>query len=93
MGNRTRAQSDAITIEIGYALVSAFVLAVVTFVAVTVPVDFLLGLSGAWTRRLMIVAGALATVVFVVRIVYVLAGYRGAPGTQPSQPGRTSPDS
>ncbi|MCX5207094.1 DUF6332 family protein [Streptomyces sp. NBC_00237] len=93
MGNRTRAQSDAITIEIGYALVSAFVLAVVTFAAVAVPADLLLDLPAAWTRGLRITAGALAVTVFVVRVVHVLWGYRGAPGTQPSQPGRTSPDS
>ncbi|CAM5503033.1 hypothetical protein GCM10010329_83790 [Streptomyces spiroverticillatus] len=93
MGNRTRAQRDAITIEIGYALVSAFVLAVVTFVAVVVPADLLLDLPGAWMRGVLAGAGGLAVTVFVVRVVYVLWGYRGAPGTQPSQPGRTSPDS
>ncbi|MFJ2742427.1 DUF6332 family protein [Streptomyces sp. NPDC087440] len=93
MGNRTRAQSDAITIEIGYALFSAFVLAGVTFLAVVAPADLLLGLSGDRMRGTTTAAGVLAVVVFFVRVGYVLWGYRGAPGTQPSQPGRTSPDS
>ncbi|MFJ4879193.1 DUF6332 family protein [Streptomyces sp. NPDC088745] len=90
--SRTRAQRDAITIEIGYALVSAFVLALVTFVAVAAPADLLLDLPGTWARRVRIGAGALAVIVFVVRVVHVLWGYRGAPGTQPNQPGRTSAD-
>ncbi len=92
MGNRTRAQRDAITVEIGYALVSAFVLALVTFAAVAAPADLLFDLSGARARGVLIGAGALAAIVFVVRVVHVLWGYRGAPGTQPNQPGRTSAD-
>ncbi|OEJ29812.1 hypothetical protein AR457_30655 [Streptomyces agglomeratus] len=92
MGTRTQAQRDAMTIEIGYAVLSAAVLAGVTFAAVTAP-WYLLG-AAPGPKWVVLVAGcALAAAVFVLRVVHVLAGYRGAPGTQPSQPGRTRPDS
>ncbi|MEU8888552.1 DUF6332 family protein [Streptomyces sp. NPDC048442] len=80
------------TVEIGYALLSAFVLAFLTFLALTAPADFL-DLSASFTKVLRIAGAVLAGLVFVVRVGYVLWRYKGAPGTQPSQPGRTSPDS
>ncbi|GHB02531.1 DUF6332 family protein [Streptomyces chryseus] len=89
MGTRTRAQRDAMTIEIGYALLSAAVLAGATFAAITAP--WLLASPGL-DRAVLVAGGAPAVVVFVLRVVHVLWGYRGAPGTEPSQPGRTSPD-
>ncbi|MGW7056438.1 DUF6332 family protein [Streptomyces sp. NPDC054887] len=89
MGTRTQAQRDAMTIEIGYAVLSAAVLAAATFAAVTAP--WLLASSGPG-RAVLLAGGAAAALVFVVRVVHVLWGYRGAPGTQPSQPGRTRPD-
>ncbi|MFD5101062.1 DUF6332 family protein [Streptomyces albidochromogenes] len=88
MGTRTRAQRDAMTIEIGYALLSAAVLAGVTFAAITAP--WLLASPGLGPAVLF-AGGAPAAVVFVLRIVHVLRGYRGAPGTRPSRPGRTGP--
>ncbi|MGW7198644.1 DUF6332 family protein [Streptomyces chryseus] len=88
MGTRTRAQRDAMTIEIGYALLSAAVLAGLTFAAITVP--WLLASPGP-DRAVLVAGGAPAVVVFVLRVVHVLRGYRGAPGTQPGQPGRTGP--
>ncbi|MGX1882910.1 DUF6332 family protein [Streptomyces sp. NPDC055287] len=92
MGTRTQAQRDAMTIEIGFAVLSAAVLAGVTFAAVTVP-WYVIGVSPR-PRGIMLVTGCvLAVATFLVRVVHVLWGYRGAPGTQPSQPGRTSPDS
>ncbi|MGR8011981.1 DUF6332 family protein [Streptomyces hypolithicus] len=92
MGTRTQAQRDAMTVEIGYALLSAAVLASVTIVAVGAPA-YLLGASPALGKVMLVAAGVLAGVVFVLRVVHVLWRYRGAPGTQTSQPGRTSPDS
>ncbi|WP_369689002.1 DUF6332 family protein [Streptomyces sp. Wb2n-11] len=92
MVTRTQAQRDAMTVEIGYALLSAAVLAGVAFAAVTGP-WYLLGASPALSRVMLVAGGALAVVVFVLRVVHVLWGYRGAPGTEPSQPGRTSSDS
>ncbi|MDJ0460290.1 DUF6332 family protein [Streptomyces sp. H27-C3] len=92
MTTRTRAQHDAITVEIGYALLSAAVLAGVSFAAVTAPVYLLV--SSPAVNKVMLVAGcSLAGAVYVLRVVHVLWRYKGAPGTQPSQPGRTSPDS
>ncbi|MGW7417503.1 DUF6332 family protein [Streptomyces sp. NPDC054863] len=93
MGSRTQAQRDAITTETGYALLSALALALVAFFALTVPPAALFDLSAPLTKNLDIAGAALGGVVFVVRVVYVLWRYKGAPGTQPSQPGRTSPDS
>ncbi|WP_274555258.1 DUF6332 family protein [Streptomyces spiramyceticus] len=92
MGTRTQAQRDAMTVEIGYALLSAAVLAGVTFAALTAPA-YLLGWPPTLNKILLVAGCALAAVVFVLRVVHVLWRYKGAPGTQPSQPGRTSPDS
>ncbi|WP_433548817.1 DUF6332 family protein [Streptomyces sp. CA-294286] len=88
---RTQAQRDAMTIEIGYALVSAAVLAVVTLCALLTP-DYFLDLSPAVARILHIAAGTLAAAVFLMRLVHVLRRYRGAPGTRPGHPGRTRAD-
>jgi hypothetical protein len=87
MSTRTRAQHDAMTIEIGYALVSAAVLAGVTFAAVSAP-PYLLAAPAGWRRAADVLGWVLAGVVFVVRVVHVLWRYRGAPGTQPCGPGR-----
>ncbi|MFJ6698980.1 DUF6332 family protein [Streptomyces sp. NPDC091272] len=91
MGTRTQAQRDAMTVEIGYALVSGFALALVTFGALTLP-RLLFDLPPTLRRGLLLAGAVLAAFAFVARIVHVLWGYRGAPGTQPGQPGRTSPD-
>lgn len=89
-GRRTQGERDAVTIEIGYALCSAAFAAAVLFGAVAGPA-YLLDLTGA-PRTAFVGAGTvLASVVFSVRVVSVPA--RFARGGQPSQPGRTSPDS
>ncbi|KFG76899.1 DUF6332 family protein [Streptomyces mutabilis] len=86
-GRRTQNERDAITVEIGYALCSAAFAAAVLFGAVTGPA-YLFGLSGG----VLVGAGAvLAVVVFFVRVASVLL--RFGRGGQPSQPGRTNPDS
>ncbi|WP_028811951.1 DUF6332 family protein [Streptomyces flavidovirens] len=89
MATRTQAQRDAMTIEIGYAVLSAAVLAGVTFAAVTAP-WYLLGAPPGLNKAMLVAGCVLATVVFVLRVAHVLWGYRGAPGTRPGQPGRTS---
>ncbi|MFA3873336.1 DUF6332 family protein [Streptomyces sp. MMCC 100] len=89
-GRRTQGERDAITVEIGYALCSAAFAAAVLFGAVAGPA-YLFDLTGG-VRTALVGAGAvLAVVVFSVRVVSVLV--RFARGGQPSQPGRTSPDS
>ncbi|MFD9390134.1 DUF6332 family protein [Streptomyces sp. NPDC060000] len=89
-GRRTQAERDMITVEIGYALLSAAFAAAVLFGAVAGPA--LLFELPAVAEKLLLRAGlALAPAVFAVRVVSVLVRLRTA--SQPSQPGRTSPDS
>ncbi|KOU08932.1 MULTISPECIES: DUF6332 family protein [Streptomyces] len=89
-GRRTQGERDAITVEIGYALCSAAFAAAVLFGAVAGPV-YVFALTGV-VRDALVGAGAvLAVVVFAVRVVGVLLRFTRA--AQPSQPGRTSPDS
>ncbi|QDY75482.1 DUF6332 family protein [Streptomyces qinzhouensis] len=103
---RTRAERDTITVEIGYALISAAFAAAVVFGAVAGPA-LLFSLPGALADGLLIAGRGAAVLVFAVRVVTVLwrfapsrrrdgaAGTTGLPagGAQPSQPGRTRPDS
>ncbi|WP_121750487.1 DUF6332 family protein [Streptomyces sp. E2N166] len=89
-GRRTQGERDAITVEIGYALCSAAFAAAVLFGAVAGPA-YLFGLPSG-VRGVLVGSGAvLAVVVFFLRVVSVLV--RFARGDQPSQPGRTNPDS
>ncbi|MFB8027169.1 DUF6332 family protein [Streptomyces sp. NPDC056465] len=98
MSRRTQAERDASTVEIGYAFVSGAVVAAAAFAGVFLPVVVLDLPDGA--RALLFRAGAvLGALVFVLRVVHVLWRFpraaeerRPRPG-QPSQPGRTSPDS
>ncbi|WP_328883423.1 DUF6332 family protein [Streptomyces sp. NBC_00299] len=96
-GRRSQAERDAITVEIGYALCSAAFAAALLFGAVAGPA-FAFDVS-AGTRGTLVAAGATAAaVLFVARVVSVLVrfGQRKAAegeGSQPSQPGRTNPDS
>ncbi|WP_435865032.1 DUF6332 family protein [Streptomyces spectabilis] len=102
-GRRSQAERDAITVEIGYALVSAVAAAALVFMAVAGGPILVFDLSGGVATTLTAVGGALATIVFVARLVTVLwrftrrwrarrAALPGLPA-QPSQPGRTRPDS
>ncbi|MEU7415268.1 DUF6332 family protein [Streptomyces antibioticus] len=88
---RAQAERDAITVEIGYALCSAAFVAVVAFGALAGPA-LLLELPHPVETFLTRAGLVLAPVVFVVRAVGVLVAFRQGP-PQPSQPGRTSPDS
>ena len=89
-GRRGQAERDAITVEIGYALCSAAFAAAVVFGAVVGPV-FVFDLPEGARRALVGGGATVAAVLFVVRVVSVLVRFR--PSAQPSQPGRTSPDS
>jgi hypothetical protein len=89
-GRRTPGERDAITVEIGYALCSAAFAAAVLFGAVAGPA-YLFGLPAGAHGALVGSGTVLAVVVFFVRVVSVLV--RFPRGGQPSQPGRTSPDS
>ncbi|MER6786733.1 DUF6332 family protein [Streptomyces sp. NPDC000658] len=87
---RSQAERDAITVEIGYALCSAAFAAAVLFGAAAGPA--LLFELPPMAEKLSLRTGlVLAASVFLVRVVSVLVRFRG--GAQPSQPGRTSPDS
>ncbi|MFD8723232.1 hypothetical protein EDD90_0897 [Streptomyces sp. Ag109_O5-1] len=89
-GRRGQAERDAITVEIGYALCSAVFAAAVVFGAVAGPA-LLFRLPAGLERVLPLVGTVLAAVLFLARVVSVLVRFRHS--SQPSQPGRTSPDS
>ncbi|MBX7550884.1 DUF6332 family protein [Streptomyces sp. NPDC004232] len=89
-GRRTKVQQDAATVEIGYALVSAGFAAAVLFGAVAGPA-LLFALPRALRTALVWIGLVAASVVFLARVVSVLVRFRR--GAQPSQPGRTNPDS
>ncbi|GHB54197.1 hypothetical protein GCM10010331_47200 [Streptomyces xanthochromogenes] len=95
MGTRSRAERDAVTVEIGYALAGALFAAGVVFGAIAGS-GYALELPHPLRRVLLLLGGGCALVVFVWRTVHVLwrfpHGYERGP-RQPSQPGRTSPDS
>ncbi|MEV5356871.1 DUF6332 family protein [Streptomyces sp. NPDC086081] len=89
-GRRTQAERDAITVEIGYALCSAAFAAAVVFGAVAGPA-LLFGLPDTVELVLVRAGLVLAPLLFAARVASVLLRFRAA--DQPSQPGRTSPDS
>ncbi|MEU1078861.1 DUF6332 family protein [Streptomyces sp. NPDC005908] len=89
-GRRGRAERDAVTVEIGYALCSAAFAAAVVFGAVAGPA-LLFTLPGRAETLLVRGGTVLAGALFAVRTGYVLIRFRRT--AQPSQPGRTRPDS
>ncbi|MET8680278.1 DUF6332 family protein [Streptomyces sp. NPDC004647] len=81
----TQAERDAMTVEIMFAVVTGAVLGAVVFLALASPA--LLGDLPRGEEQLLFKAAAVtAAAAFVVRVVRVL-------WRQPSQPGRTRPDS
>ncbi|MFH8486826.1 DUF6332 family protein [Streptomyces longisporoflavus] len=91
MGRRTQAERDANTVEIGFALFVSTSLACATMLAVASPA-FFFGVTSPGEGTLVragVIAGA---VVFVTTLVTILVRHRRAT-RQPSQPGRTRPDS
>jgi hypothetical protein len=89
-GRRSQAERDAMTVEIGYALFSAAFAAAVLFGAVAGPA-YLFELPSTVELLLVRVGLVLAPVLFFARVISVLVRFRQDP--QPSQPGRTNPDS
>lgn len=85
------------TVEIGYALVSAAFAAVVMFGAVAGPA-LVFELPDTLEKLLVHAGLAIAPVLFVARVISVLMRFgkdarQTHPDPQPSQPGRTNPDS
>lgn len=95
-GRRDQAARDAMTVEIGYALCSAAFAAAVVFGAVAGPA-LLFELPDTVEKVLIRLALGLVPVLFLARVVSVLVrfgkGNTRQGDTQPSQPGRTNPDS
>ncbi|WP_066951478.1 DUF6332 family protein [Streptomyces lushanensis] len=100
MGTRSTAERDAVTVEIGFAVVTGALAAGLVFAVVAGPAWYF-GLPEIFRR-----AGAVAAAAaFLARVVQVLWRFPRRTGTvagpytpadppaQPSQPGRTSPDS
>ncbi|MFE4537387.1 DUF6332 family protein [Streptomyces scopuliridis] len=100
---RGNAERDAITVEIGFAVLTGAFAAALVYGVIAVPVWYF-DLPDA-LRRIATVAACLAFVARVVRVLWrfprprrgptgQLSGQRPEkPADQPSQPGRTSPDS
>ncbi|SBT89549.1 hypothetical protein GA0115233_101042 [Streptomyces sp. DI166] len=89
-GRSHKAQQDAFVVEVGYALVSAVFAAGLLFGAVGGPA-LLFDLPPLAAEVLLQSGLWLAVVVFAVRVISVVVRFRRTP--QPSQPGRTNPDS
>ncbi|WP_328499531.1 DUF6332 family protein [Streptomyces sp. NBC_00414] len=89
-GRRIQSERDAITVEIGYALASAVFAAAVVFGGLAGPA-LLFDLPTTVEKVLLAAGTTLAAILFFVRVVSVLVRFRQ--GSQPSQPGRTNPDS
>ncbi|MFE9763171.1 DUF6332 family protein [Streptomyces sp. NPDC005808] len=91
-GRRSQAERDAITVEIGYALLSAAFAGALVFGVVAGPA-LLFDLPGPVRKGLLGAGIVLAAILFALRTVSVLLRFGQEGGRQPSQPGRTSPDS
>lgn len=101
---RSRAERDAITVEIMFALVSGGFLGAAGFLVLGSAVSWS-GLPGAWKGPWLTASAVVGGALFVFRVVrvlrrpYVASGGRPSARDvvwrpyQPSQPGRTSPDS
>ncbi|WP_282699930.1 DUF6332 family protein [Streptomyces sp. CC219B] len=74
-GRRTKAEQDAYTVEIGYALCSALFAAAVVFGAVAGPA-LLFDLPQTVEVTLLRAGLALAPVLFVARVISVLVRFR-----------------
>ncbi|MFJ2902327.1 DUF6332 family protein [Streptomyces sp. NPDC087212] len=89
-GRRGQARRDAMTVEIGYAVLSAAFAAAVVYGAVAGPA-LLFALPAPMEHALSWTASALASVLFLARVVSVLVRFQQGP--QPSRPRHTRPDS
>ncbi|MEU9736788.1 DUF6332 family protein [Streptomyces sp. NPDC048002] len=89
-GRRDKAAQDAFVVELGYALCSALFAAAVVFGAVAGSA-LLFTLPERVAGALMLSGKVFAALLFVGRVISVMV--RFGPSAQPSQPGRTNPDS
>ncbi|MBC2878655.1 MULTISPECIES: DUF6332 family protein [Streptomyces] len=76
-GTRGQAERDAVTVEIGYALLSACFLGFVVFAAVAGPV-LVWDLPAGVGKALVVTGTVLGSVLGVVRVVHVLWRFTGA---------------
>ncbi|GAA2993821.1 DUF6332 family protein [Streptomyces fulvorobeus] len=96
MGRRSQEERDAITVETGYALVSACFVAAAGFLGVVSPA-LVLDLPVAVERVLGMIGGAVAALAFTARLVHVLwrfpnrSGARELPSEPSPRPGRPGP--
>ena len=88
MGTRSSAERDAITVEIGFALLSAGFVAVAAFLGLSAPTWFL-DLPHPVDLALRLTGGVVAVLAFVARVVHVLWRFSRQPAPQPELPGRT----
>lgn len=95
-GNGGRqARRDAVTVEIGFAVVTGALLAGALFCLLGAPVLLFPSMAEGARHGLLLAASAAAAVGFLGRVVRVLWRFPGTAeaAPQPSRPGRTSPDS
>lgn len=71
-GPRSQARRDAVTVEIGYAAVTAALLAGAAFLAVAAPVLFFDAVHGDARPALLTAAKAAGAAAFVIRVALVL---------------------
>ncbi|KIF73175.1 hypothetical protein QR77_02645 [Streptomyces sp. 150FB] len=89
MGTRSSAERDAITVEIGFALLSAGFVAVAAFLGLAAPTWFL-DLPHPVDLALFFTGGVVAVIAFVARVVHVLWRFSRRPAApQAELPGRT----
>ncbi|KOG37604.1 DUF6332 family protein [Streptomyces decoyicus] len=101
-GTRTQAERDAVTVEIMFALVSGAFVGGLGFGALS-SATLWAGLPDTWSGPWLAVSGIVGGVLCGVRVVRVLRRMPRRPAAgpsvqdvvwiQPSQPGRTNPDS
>ncbi|MFF8831435.1 DUF6332 family protein [Streptomyces sp. NPDC015131] len=91
MGKRTQAERDAITVEIGFALVTGVLLAALLFAVCAAPV-WVLALEGDTERGVLGAACAVAGAGFLFRVVRVLWRFSTAAPARTGQPGGAGPD-
>ncbi|MEU0276426.1 DUF6332 family protein [Streptomyces sp. NPDC006307] len=82
MGTRTQAQRDAMTVEIGYALLTGVFVAAGLFCLVAAPVVGL-DLDGGAERSVLVAAAVTACLGFVARVVRVLWRFGGGRAAGP----------
>ncbi|TLQ47340.1 DUF6332 family protein [Streptomyces marianii] len=90
MGERTQAQRDEMTVEIGYALLSAAFAAAVVFGAIAGP-KLVFAMPYAVERGLIPAAVAAAALVFPLRVVTVLRRFSRETGRRPDRSARPGP--